>query len=83
MIAAARGTSTATIIREFVADFISRADREAEHDWALTAVRSYEARGKSSHQLERSQSRVEPLSGWRVETTIVFDKAMVKLEQTD
>jgi hypothetical protein len=51
MIAAARGTNTATIIREFITDFISRADREAEHDWALAAVKSYEASGKTSRPL--------------------------------
>jgi hypothetical protein len=51
MIAAARGTTTATIIRDFISDFISRADRDAEHDWALAAVKSYEASGKTSRPL--------------------------------
>lgn len=51
MIAAARGTTTATIIREFITDFIARADREAEHDWALAAVKGYEASGKASRPL--------------------------------
>jgi hypothetical protein len=51
MIAAAKGTTTATIIRDFIREFITKSDAEAESDWALAAVKRYEASGKKSAPL--------------------------------
>ena len=51
MIAAAKGTTTATIIRDFIRDYITKSDAEAENDWALAAVKRYAATGKKSAAL--------------------------------
>lgn len=51
MIAAARGTNTATIIRDFISDYIKEADAAADYDQALAAVKSYEQSEKKSRPL--------------------------------